>query len=299
MGRVIETMSTVNSFARTLIALVVTGALCVGGWFGYSFYNENELALERKDAELIEARQELDARLTELKEKDATISMQGATIAEQVEEISALEIDVREKAKRIEHLNTAMRLLKTDHRLARINVLDQSEDPETGKLQTKVEFVEVNDEGAPIDKPRVFTLEGDMIYVDYWVVKFDDEYVEGEDLLRGTSITLFRRIFGEFQEPNEGYQLDIPGARPGAYARGGQPTEFEKKIWDDFWTFANDKEKAAELGIRAAHGEAANMKLRKGKSYRLLLRASAGLSITPEDAPPTLPRSPVPPTSGT
>ena len=45
--------------------------------------------------------------------------------------------------------------------------------------------------------------------------------------------------------------------------------------------------KARELGIRAAHGQAVSIKTQKGKSYRILLRASDGLSIVPDgEVPP-------------
>jgi hypothetical protein len=58
-------------------------------------------------------------------------------------------------------------------------------------------------------------------------------------------------------------------------------SDFEKQIWDDFWNIANDPQRAQQLGIRAAHGEAVSVQLRPGKTYRLQLRASGGLTITP------------------
>jgi hypothetical protein len=74
------------------------------------------------------------------------------------------------------------------------------------------------------------------------------------------------------------------GSAPRAYARGGQVSNFERKIWDDFWVIANDPSRAEALGIRAAHGQAVSMKVQEGKSYRVELRASDGLSIVPDDA---------------
>ena len=64
------------------------------------------------------------------------------------------------------------------------------------------------------------------------------------------------------------------------YGRGGEMSEFEKKIWGDFWEVANSETKQNELGIRAVHGEAPSIKVKKGKAYRVDLRASGGLSIT-------------------
>jgi hypothetical protein len=172
-----------------------------------------------------------------------------------------------------------------DSRVARLRVLDKKTDEATGELTTTVEFVELDDQGNEIGAPKVLRLEGDQIYIDFWVVKFDDKYVEQADLSRGTSIALFRRIFSEKRKPEEGFVLDEPNSLPAKYAQGGEPNEFEQKIWHDFWKIANDREAAEELGIRAAHGEAVSIKLEEGRSYRVVLRASDGLSIMPEPGP--------------
>ena len=60
----------------------------------------------------------------------------------------------------------------------------------------------------------------------------------------------------------------------------------EKKIWEDFWNIANDSDRAKELGIRAAHGDAVSIKVRKGKSYKVTLRATGDLTLQPDDGAP-------------
>jgi hypothetical protein len=267
MARTMENIATLNSVVRTFLALVIVGGLGAGGWLAYTTYNAADLELAKQTRELENARQELAARDETIKQKDAAIA--------------DLNVEIQEKNEKISHLETAMRLLKMDHRLAHLTVLDQTTDAETGEKSTRVEFVEVNEEGNPISTPRVFALKGDMAYIDYWIVKFEDKYIEEADLDRSTSISLFRRIFGEFQEPSQGYTIDEVGSRPHAYDRGGAMSDFEKKIWSDFWTLANDPDKAKELGIRAAHGEAVNIRMEPGKRYQVQLRASDGLSITP------------------
>jgi hypothetical protein len=183
----------------------------------------------------------------------------------------------------VEKLETRIALLKVDHRVAKLTVVEQGPKEEGGPTFSTVEFVELNDEGQPIgDIPRQFLLPGDTVYVDYLVVKFDDKYVEEKDIDRNTSICLFSRIFGDQQKPIDGYALDKVNSQPSAYARGGQMSDFEKSIWDDFWSIANDEAKAKEKGIRAAHGQALSMKVQKGKTYRIQLRASDGLSIVPD-----------------
>jgi hypothetical protein len=121
------------------------------------------------------------------------------------------------------------------------------------------------------------------VYIDNWLVKFEDKYVEQADLERGTSLILFHRIFGDKQQPADGFPLDETGTRPKAYARGGKMSDLEKKIWGDFWNIANNEAMAHELGIRAAHGGAVSMKVQKGKSYRVIMRSTGDLSIVPED----------------
>ena len=123
-------------------------------------------------------------------------------------------------------------------------------------------------------------------------MKFDYKNVEEADIDRSTSLVLFRRIFGESQKPADGFPLDTVGTRPNAYGRGKPMSDFEKKIWGDFWNIANDAAKARKMGIRAAHGDAPFIKLKKGKSYRIELRASDGLSIRPDDGPPPVPGKP-------
>ena len=181
----------------------------------------------------------------------------------------------------VERLDTALHLMKVDHRMAEIRVVRQGLDPETQKLWSEIEFVEVSEEGREIGEPKQFTFEGDKVYIDYWVVKFADHYVEQAALHRATSICLFRGIHGEYQSPAEAFRLDSIGDRPPAYARGKALTDFEKEIWSDFWEFANNPHLAWQKGIRAAHGEEPYMAIREGMTYRVELRASDGLSIVP------------------
>jgi hypothetical protein len=162
----------------------------------------------------------------------------------------------------------------TDNKASHSNVL------------TRVEFTEVDDQGRPIGPAKQFDVVGDMVYVDYLHVTFNDKFIEEADLDRGTSLALFQRIFGEHQAPIEGFQLDTVGSRPTAYARGAQMSDFEKTIWTDFWLIANDPQKAAEMGINSAHGAAVAMRVQKGKTYELDLRSTGEMTFKPVDSPP-------------
>jgi len=293
MATTFEKLQTINSVIRTMLGLVVVGRIGTASWYGYQTYTaaDKDLAdvqkkLEVKDQELTKSRQQLETskheiqqQIKQIKQKDAEIVQKQATITQQADEIVDLNEDIKKKQIEIDRLDTALRLHKVQRRLARITVRDVRKDAFTGKMYSRIEFVELNELGDPIDQPKTFELEGDLVYIDCMVVKFDDKYIEAADLERGTSICTFNRIFGEFQKPNEGYCLDEPGQRPGAYSRGSVMSDFEKKIWDDFWNIANDPSRADELGIRAAQGEAVSMKMQEGKTYRITIRASGGPEI--------------------
>ncbi|MFO0944183.1 MAG: hypothetical protein U0930_26030 [Pirellulales bacterium] len=258
MGAVTETVNTINSTVRTVAFAVLVGVLGTAGYFGYSTYTANERALKDKEAELDQA----NGKLVVL-QKD----------------VDTLKVDVAEKTKQIEKLETSLHLLKTDQRLARIKVASIERDDVGNAKSCQLEFVELGPNGTAISEPKSIKVPSDMIYVDNWVVKFDDKYVEHGDVERGTSLVLFRRIFGENQQPNEGVSLDQVGMRPQAYARGGALSELEKKLWSEFWEFANNPRKASEMGIRAANGEAISIQVREGMSYDLQLRSSGGMSF--------------------
>jgi len=275
MGQVHDTIRTVNSTLRTLLF----GALLAGagliGWKGYSFYNEPQQKLAEKQ-------QELESTRTQLLQRKQELTNRTEELKTRTKELAKLGDAFQAKVVQVERLETTMRLLKLSHRIARLRVVDQQKNAQNGRLETTVEFFEVNDEGAPVDdRRRQFKVEGDRIYVECLVAKFEDKYIEHSDLDRSTAICLFQRIFGEYQQPQDGYELDKIGSSPTSYVRGGQMSDFEQQIWDDFWNIANNPRKAAKLGIRAAHADAPSTRVRKGKTYELELRSTGEFTLKP------------------
>lgn len=271
MANFMKSVDTLNSSIRTFLALVVVGVLGVGGWFGYETVNENKLTQKR-----------LATATAELADVKGQLESANETIVEQGAEISELNLTVEEQSLEIARLH----LLKVDHRVARLRILDQFNDNDTGETFTKVSFVELDDRNEEIGAPKKYTVKGEQIYVDGWVVKFDDKYVEDADLYRATALFIFRRLYGDGQEPRGGELLDTEGSAPKIYTRGDEMSDFEKRIWDDFWSVANNKSKQDELGIHAAHGLSAHVKAKKGMTYRVELGATGDVSLIPEDAPP-------------
>jgi hypothetical protein len=289
MGRVNDTISNVNSALRNLLLLVLVGGAGIGGYKAYDMYWKPQQELKEKQAALDDLQNKFKQANDDLAARD-----------NKIKELADQNKDLADKNERMQ---VAMKLLKVRHRLARLTVLEQKEvpslippTPSTGtevgvsrpNVVTKIEFVDINDQGQPIGTPKTFDIKGDMIYVDYLTVDFEDKYVEKSDLDRGTSIALFQRIFGEHQEPAKGFQLDTVGTRPTAYARGTQMSDFEKKIWDDFWLIANDNKRAQELGIDAIQGKAVAIRAQPGKSYEIKLQSTGGITIRPIEtkAPP-------------
>lgn len=270
MGRVNESVKTFNSLIRTLLACVLVGGGGYLGYKGYEVYNEPNQRLDDKQAEL-------DQALVGLQTAQSGLDASRARVTE-------LDEQVAEQAARIERLDTALTLMKVRRRVARLTVVDQETDSESGAITTTVEFVETNEEGHVIGEPKQFHIDGDRVYIEYLVAKFDDKYVEQADLERGTAICLFQRIFGENQLPSEGYVLDEVGTRPNAYVRGTEISEFERQIWDDFWTLANNPARARELGIRAAHGVAPSYRVRPEMVYQLELRTTGEFTLRPSEA---------------
>jgi hypothetical protein len=275
MGRFNETVRTVNSAVRTVLFGLLLAGAGYGGWKAYSIYNEPQ--------------KKLDAKQRELDSIAAKLTQASNDLDARNKEVASLKADIEEKNAAIAKLETANALLKLRHRIAQLRVIDQQEDPQTKRPKTEIEFFEVNEDGAPIDDRRQkFTIDGDRVYVECLLAKFDDKYIEANDLDRRTAICLFQRIFGEHQEPQDGFQIDQVGSAPTSYARGGEMSDFEKRIWEDFWTLADDPAKAAELGIRAAHADAPSLRVKKGGLYELELRSTGEFTFRrlsePDDA---------------
>ena len=246
-----------------LVALLILGGLVgVVGWWTNEYRDsllEHERGIAERELRIAGLNADLEAREGELRES---------------------QIEVRRVRALKDELELRNRLLRLDHRVARVEVIDQKETVDG--IVTRVLFSELGPGGRPIAPARVLEVQGRYLYLESQVIKFSDEYVESADPLRGTSICLFRRVFGEQQKPEDGTILDPVGASPGVVHGDNIRSAEHAELWRRFWDFANDPDLARAAGVRAVHGEAPFTQLREGKSYRVELRASGGLSITPE-----------------
>lgn len=257
-------------------AIAITSLVGLGGW--WTVFIRSQLMEGQR---MGEANVELEREVSEKEER--IFELDNEVIAKS-EEIGRLSTELEDARAQIQELETAMWLLKLNHRVARFTVIEQTIDHEDPHLvHTRVEFVELGPEGEPVRAPRVIEVKGKQLYVEGLVIKFDDSFVEGGDLLRGSSVAILKRAFSEHQAPSEGTPLDTPRMHPlpGHDDDLGDP--FYEDLWEGFWDYANDPEAAAEKGVRAMHAEAPSIELREGKTYRVELRASGGLTIRAED----------------
>lgn len=271
-----STFQNVNVFFRTVVLLAL---VLIAGW--WTVLLRSKLAASERT--LAQRTEELASARSDLAERQAEIQRLGTELAARAAEIARLEAVVVEKEREIQALALANRLLKVQHRIARLEVLAQgapAEAPE--RVRTTVRFTELGADGEPLGAGQELTVEGKMVYVESLVIQFEDRYVEQGDALRGTSLCLFKRLFGEDQKPSEGVALDSAGQQPLVYGGDTTGADVHRALWQRFWDYANDPALARELGVRALQGEAPYVEARPGKRYRLELRASGGLVIEAE-----------------
>ncbi|HZL36542.1 MAG TPA: hypothetical protein VFC78_14580 [Tepidisphaeraceae bacterium] len=192
----------------------------------------------------------------------------------------SLRRDLKAEQQRSEQLKRVVQRLTTERRVADIVVTSQSES--AGILYTGLLFREYARDGSQLPDKR-FTIEGKLAHIDAMVIKFDGKFVEDNDPLRGHSIALFTRLYGEKQSPADAFAIDEPGKVPEIYRGAGeQVTQFEQGLWANFWKLADDPAYRKSMGVRVAQGEGVWRGFEPGWLYTLTLESNGGVNITPE-----------------
>ena len=250
MSNFMNNVKTINSSVRTLLIVGVCGVVGYFGYFGYENYVKPSQDAKQAIADLATLKDEFEQQRKQLKT---------------VNELN-------------ERLATSMKLLKVDKRVANIKVLSTETDQDGNPLMD-VSFTEVDADGQEVGIAKNYTIKGTKFYVDGWIVAFEDKYVEQADELRGASLFVFKSIYGDGETPRDAQRLDDDSqARPGIY-EDDRKSEFEQKIWSDFWGVSNDPHLQHELGIRASHGQTTYILGQEGKTYQVELRASGSMGL--------------------
>lgn len=265
MSELMNNVKTINSAVRTMLVVGACGVVGYGGWFGYDNYVKPSVQAKQAIADLADLKAQFAKTETALKQT-----------AEELEASQELN----------DRLETSMKLLKVDRRIANVTVLEKGKNEE-GNPFMEVSFTEVDREGEPVGSSKNFTILGDKFYVDGWVATFEDKYIEQADELRSASIFAFKSIYGDAEMPRDAQRLDTDSYQngpPGVYF-DDQQREFEQKIWGDFWKVCNDPHLQHELGIRAIQGQTSYVQPLEGKTYQINIRASGGMSLKPIEEP--------------
>jgi hypothetical protein len=172
--------------------------------------------------------------------------------------------------------------------VADVRVDALTRDPDSGQPEMTLTFAQYAPGTETPSVRKTMTLPGDEFYVDALVVEFQRKLVEEGDGLRGKSLLLFRRAFGDRQKPMDGVPLyrrsgtlSVSEDIPDGLRVDPEPGEYERGVWARFWTYANDPGQAAQAGIRVAQGEAVHTRAVRGQVYKVTLSASHGLSLVP------------------
>ncbi len=177
-------------------------------------------------------------------------------------------------------LQMVVERLTGERRVAELLVTDQR--TVNGVVNTTLLFQEYARNGAMLP-PKSFTIIGNEAHLNAMVIKFDHDFVKQDDPLRGHSIALFTRIYGNHQSPDSGPSIDTPGQIPGFY-QGVDPQvgSFELDLWKNFWRLADDANYRREKGVRVPSGEGPWWPCVPEKLYTVTLESDGGLNVTSE-----------------
>jgi hypothetical protein len=194
---------------------------------------------------------------------------------------------LRAAEKRNDFLKTVVARLTSERRVADVIVTDQAHDPVSGKLKTTLLFVEYARDGATTLPPKSFTIEGNVAHLDALVVKFAGKFVEENDPLKGHSVALFTRLYGESQAPENAFPIDARSGVPDVYrspdaAPTAEQSAFEHDLWSNFWRLADDASYRASMGVRVAQGEGVWSPFLPGRLYTVSIESDGGLNLTSE-----------------
>ncbi len=165
--------------------------------------------------------------------------------------------------------------LSSSRRVAQVDVIRQRVDENRHTVSTLL-WQEIGPDGT-LGKPVAVEAVGTLVYFDALVIKFDYQQVKEGDPERGTSLAMFRRIFGDQQAPESVPELDR-GARP-PINDPSKPSHLQSELWARFWDLIDDSELALRYRVRVAQCEAPAVPLKAGQIWELTLDAAGGLNL--------------------
>ena len=175
-------------------------------------------------------------------------------------------------------LNQVIARLKADSRTAQVMVTKVEHDQNSNKNLTTIKFLEYDAQGKPL-KPKYFTFSGNIIQFQALVIRFNDDFVERGDRLRGKSAYIFWKAFMLDGPHTEEFMITPLRTIPDGYKISGGKDSFERNLWHSFWRYALDRKHAARQGIKNAQIEAPGAAFVPGEIYTIKIEHNGGLRI--------------------
>jgi hypothetical protein len=184
---------------------------------------------------------------------------------------------LQEEKKQLEQI---VKRLGDEKRVAEVLVTEQA--TVDGELHTTLLLVEYAKDGSALP-PKSFSFVGKMAHIDAMVIKFERDFIHQNDPLRGHSVALFTKIYGDKQSPAEAKPIDEPGTIPAVY-RGADPrvSKFEQELWLNFWKLAEDPAYREKHGVRVANGQGLWGPFEADKIYTISIESDGGLNMKSE-----------------
>ena len=186
-------------------------------------------------------------------------------------------------------LRQVIERLSADTRVADVLVTKSEYDEASKKIRTTIKFLEYDAQGAPL-APKYFTFQGNIIQFQSLVIRFQDQFIEGGDRLRGKSAYLFMKAFVLDGEKTQEFEITKAGEVPLGYAVYGDKAqnEFQAELWREFWAHALDPVKRERAGIKNAQIEAPGSLFLPGSIYTIRIEHDGGMRIDTQPVPEIL-----------
>lgn len=184
-------------------------------------------------------------------------------------------------------LKQVIERLSADSRVAEVLVTQSRFNEETKKIETTIKFLEYDASGKPL-APKYFTFQGNIIQFQSLVIRFQDNLVEAGDPIRGKSAYLFLKAFVLDSEKTQVFNIVEANQIPDGYKVPGARSEFEKKLWEEFWKYALDPQARERTGVKNAQIEAPGSMFLPGTIYTIKIEHDGGIRIDTQPIPEIL-----------
>lgn len=192
-----------------------------------------------------------------------------------------LRAQLEQEAERRKVVEALLERMTEERVVADVVVLDQQR--RDGKVWTQLRL-HMKPRPGSAAPPTVFgpyTIEGDVVYFEAYVLRFEDRFIHAQDEKKGRALMLLTRVFGEHQAPAAGFVVEDASAAVPDYYALGQPelADAERALWAKFWWYTTHREEAKRDGIEVAHGQAPFTRFDQRLLYEIVADNRGNLSV--------------------